>query len=337
MGLLYGSNGSSRKGIRRMQASHDLSHVSAVFDEDNLVACAGLVPVMALAQRAGLGALAGRHLRLKGPGAANAPAKVACLVAGMAAGADSIDDMDLLRHGAMTRLFGGLRAPSTLGVFLRSFTFGHARQLEAVATRFLAALAGRAPLLPGADAITFVDVDDTIKATYGYAKQGAGYGYSGVKGLNALIATASTPTSAPVIVGTRLREGSAASVRGAAKFVADAISAARAAGAGGPEGTAVVIVRADSAYYTADVVAAARRAGGPVLHHRRQQPLGAGGDHHDRRGRLDPDQVPAGGLGRAGRPVGLRRPGRRGPLHRLHLPPQAPAGHREADRAPGPD
>lgn len=244
-----------------MQLSHDLSQTSAVFDEDNLVACAGLVPVMALARRAGLGALVGRHLTLKGPGAPNAPAKVACLVAGMAAGADSIEDMDLLRHGAMTKLFGGLRAPSTLGVFLRSFSFGHARQLEAVATRFLAALAGRAPLLPDADAVSFVDVDDTIKATYGYAKQGAGYGYSGVKGLNALIATVSTPQAAPVIAATRLRAGSAASVRGAGKFVADAISAARAAGAGGPDGTGLVIVRADSAYYTHTVVAAARRAG----------------------------------------------------------------------------
>src|ERR1035437_4436821 len=76
---------------------------------------------------------------------------------------DSIDDMDLLRHGGMGRLFTGVRAPSTLGTFLRTFTFGHVRQLDAVASRFLAALAKNAPILPGADQCVYVDIDDTIK------------------------------------------------------------------------------------------------------------------------------------------------------------------------------
>src|SRR5450756_1373716 len=132
----------------------------------------------------------------------------------MVAGADSIDDMDLLRHGGMGRLFTGVRAPSTLGTFLRSFTFGHVRQLDAVAAGLVANLARLAPLLPGADQVAYVDVDDTVKATYGYTKQGAGYGYSGVKGLNALIATLSTPLAAPVIAATRLRGGSTNSAKG---------------------------------------------------------------------------------------------------------------------------
>ncbi len=92
----------------------------------------------------------------------------------MVAGADSIEDLALLRHGAMRRLFTGIRAPSTLGTFLRSFTFGHVRQLDAVASRLLINLAGQAPLLPGADKLAYVDVDDTLRQTYGYAKQGAG-------------------------------------------------------------------------------------------------------------------------------------------------------------------
>ncbi|MDQ3422665.1 MAG: hypothetical protein M3510_04605, partial [Actinomycetota bacterium] len=95
---------------------------------------------------------------------------------------------------------------------------------------------------------------------YGYAKQGAGYGYSGVKGLNALIAIASTPLSAPVICATRLRKGNTNSARGAARLVADALVAAKAAGAGGPHGTGLIILRADSAFYNHDVIAAARRA-----------------------------------------------------------------------------
>ena len=134
-----------------MRVSHAGPAVSATFDDPNLVSCAGLAPVLALAERAGLHRLAGEHVRPAGPGGVNARVKVPALVAGMVAGADSIDDMDLLRHGGMDRLFGGVRAPSTLGIFLRSFRFGHVRQLDAVAARFTANLARLAPLLPGAD------------------------------------------------------------------------------------------------------------------------------------------------------------------------------------------
>ena len=103
---------------------------------------------MALAQRAGLADLVSATLTLKATGGVNAHLKVPALVAGMVAGADSIDDMDLLRHGGMGRLFTGVRAPSTLGTFLRTFTFGHVRQLDAVASRFLISLAKNAPILP---------------------------------------------------------------------------------------------------------------------------------------------------------------------------------------------
>jgi len=211
---------------------------------------------MALAQRAGLGDLVADTLTLKAKGGVNAHVKVPALVAGMVAGADCIDDMDLLRHGGMDRLFDGVRAPSTLGTFLRSFTFGHVRQLDAVASRFLVALAKNAPILPGAGQGCYVDIDDTIKATYGHQKQGVGYGYTKVKGLNALLAIVSTPLSAPVIAATRLRRGGTNSVRGAARLVADALVTAKACGAGG-----LITVRADSAYYAHDVVAAARRGG----------------------------------------------------------------------------
>ena len=111
-----------------------------------------------------------------------AGAKVAALVAGMVAGADSIADMDLLRHGGMARLFDGVRAPSTLGTFLRAFAFGHVRQLDAVAARFLAGLSRQSPIISTGAPVTYLDIDDTVRATFGYSKQGAGYGYSGVKG-----------------------------------------------------------------------------------------------------------------------------------------------------------
>ncbi len=236
-----------------MRVCHDFS---AVFDDPNLVSCAGLAPVLQLAERAGLQRLVGEHVRLGEPGGVNAHLKLPSLVAGMVAGADSIDDMALLRHGAMRRLFTGVRAPSTLGTFLRTFTFGHVRQLDAVASRLLINLAGQAPLLPGADELAYVDVDDTLRQTYGYAKQGAGRGYTGVKGLNALLAIVSTPSSAPVIAAARLRKGSTNSARGAHRFVADALITAKKAGASG-----VLVLRADSAYYGHDVIAAALRQG----------------------------------------------------------------------------
>ena len=228
----------------------------AVFDDPNLVSCAGLAPVLQLAERAGLHELVDRHLHLDRPGGGNAQLKVPALVGGMVAGADSIDDMDLLRHGGMSRLVTGVRAPSTLGTFLRSFTFGHVRQLDAVHSRLLINLARQAPLLAGADELAFVDVDDTLKQTYGYTKQGAGRGYTGVKGLNALIATVSTRSAAPVIAAARLRRGSINSGKGSAKLIGEALGTARKAGA-----TGLVVLRADSAFYRRDVIETAMRHG----------------------------------------------------------------------------
>ncbi|MDP9433838.1 MAG: IS1380 family transposase, partial [Actinomycetota bacterium] len=243
------------EGHPRDATSHAPPGLSAAFDEPNLVSCAGLAPVLALGQRCGLASLVGSTLTLKAAGGVHASLKVPALIGGMVAGADSIDDMDLLRHGGMHRLFIGVRAPSTLGTFLRSFTFGHVRQLDAVAARFLARLARATPLLPGADQVAYVDLDDTVGQVHGYAKQGVGFGYSGVKGLNALIATVSTPTAAPVIAATRLRRGSVNSARGAARLVADALVTARACGAGGPTSAGLVLLRADSAFFTYDTLA----------------------------------------------------------------------------------
>jgi hypothetical protein len=237
--LVEGSFQAVTKGISLVQLSHRFSAVSAVFDEPTVVSAVGLVPVLALAERAGLRRLADELLSVPSDRGANAGLKVASLVEGMVAGADSIEDMRLLRHGGMGRLFRGCHAPSTLGSFLRVFRFGHVRQLDAVAARVTANLAP-APLLPGADQIVYVDVDDTVRQSYGYAKQGAGYGYTGVKGLNALLATVSTPLAAPIIVASRLRKGSAGSGRGAARLVADALQTTTGCG-----GTGLVIVRAD--------------------------------------------------------------------------------------------
>ncbi|GGK55674.1 hypothetical protein GCM10011509_00010 [Ornithinimicrobium pekingense] len=232
-------------------------NISAVFDDPNLIGTAGLVPVMGLAEKAGLPDLVGEHVNVPGSAGANADLKIGSLVAGMIAGADSIEDMDVVRHGGMGRLFAGHRAPTTLGTHLRAYTFGHVRQLDAVASRVLVNLTGIVPgLLAGADQVAYLDVDDTIRATHGYAKQGTGYGYTGVKGLNVQVATLSTPTTAPVLAATRLRKGNAASNHGAARLIADAVATARRAGA-----TGTLTVRADSAYYNHDVVAATRRAG----------------------------------------------------------------------------
>ena len=186
----------------------------------------------------------------------------------MVAGADSIDDMALLRHGAMGRLFERTYAPSTLGSFLREFRFGHVRQLDAVASRFLTALAGPTDLLTGSTAgMVLVDIDDSIIEVHGHAKQGAAFGYTRVRGLNMLLATASTSAAAPVVVAQRLRKGSCGSPRGAKRLVADALKTVRtlrAPKASNGQVLPPVLVRADSAFYGSPTVGAALRAGAQV-------------------------------------------------------------------------
>lgn len=254
-----------------MQASHAARSAAWSFDDPNLVSAAGLLPIVGLAEKAGLRGLADQGLSVPTDKGANAGLKVSSLVAGMVAGADSIDDMAVLRHGGMGKIFTSIYAPSTLGSFLRSFTFGHVRQLDAVASRLLIHLAGEAPIVPAPTdgEMVFVDVDDTIVEVHGPKKQGAGFGYSGVRGLNALLATASTEQTAPVIIGQRLRKGAAGSPRGAARIVSDALKTV----ARLPEmGSAPVLLRADSAYYGHATVAAARKAGADVSITARQDP-----------------------------------------------------------------
>jgi len=245
-----------------MQFKHAPAAVSAVFDDPNLVSAAGLVPMLRLARSAGLDELARERLSVPTDKGANAGAKVMALVAGMLAGADSIDDMNLLRHGGMGRLFDRTYAPSTLGSFLREFRFGHVRQLDAVASRVFANLAVDAPLLRAGDGErVMVDLDDTIIEVHGYQKQGAGFGYSGVRGLNALLATASTTSSAPVILAQRLRQGKTGSPKGAARIVGDALATlrrTRAATGARP------LLRADSAFYGHATVGTAIKAGADV-------------------------------------------------------------------------
>ena len=193
-----------------MQSSPAAAAVSSAFDDPNLIAYGGLEPVVRPAERCGLPALVGEHVRLPaskdGTGAFPA-AKLMSLVGGVAAGADSIDDMDGLRHGAMGPCVPECGPPSTLGLFPRLL---HPRECEATARRsrrFLPELARHTPLLPGADQAAYVDIYDTVRRTHGYVKQGAGYGYSKVKGLNALLGVVSTHLSALVIAATRLRKG----------------------------------------------------------------------------------------------------------------------------------
>jgi Transposase DDE domain group 1 len=250
-----------------VQVSHEFTPDSAVFDDDNLVSLAGLVPVMALAEQTALPALLADKVHIAEPkiksGSANPAPKLATLIAGMCAGADSIDDLDVVRSGGMKTLFGGGYAPSTIGTLLREFSFGHARQLESVLRQHLARLCDRVELLPGADVRAFVDIDSLLRPVYGHAKQGASYGHAKIagkqvlrKGLSPLVATISTDAAAPVIAGMRLRAGRSGSGKGAARMVAQVVATARAAGV-----TGQILVRGDSAYGTRAVVGACRRAG----------------------------------------------------------------------------
>jgi hypothetical protein len=248
-----------------MRLLHSAARTRAVFDNENVVSFAGLVPVMRLAQDAGLHELVAKRVRLGTSIGSNPAGKIATIVAGMVAGADSITDLDALRHGGIGELFGQVYAPSTLGSFLREFRFGHVRGLDSAARGLLVSLAERTPLLPGAESFTYVDVDSLLRRVYGHAKQGAGFGHTKIggypvllRGLSPLVATLSTPIAAPVIAATRLRGGRAGSARGAASLVAEALGAAVSIGAGShPHAT--VLLRGDSAFYTGTVVSTARR------------------------------------------------------------------------------
>ena len=245
-----------------MQSSYTFTVGSALFDEHNLVSAAGLIPVLELAEQTGLSKLIGEHVDLPSTrvasGAVNAAGKLSSIIAGMICGADCIDDVNVLRAGGTPRVFDEVYAPSTLGIFLREFTFGHANQLAAVARAHLAALTKRTPLLPGIEQRAFLDIDSLLRPVYGNAKQGASFGHAKIagrallrRGLSPLITTLSVPTAAPVIAEAWLRSGKTGSGRGAARQVKQAIGTARAAGAIG-----TIMLRGDSAFGTKKVIAA---------------------------------------------------------------------------------
>ena len=250
-----------------MQLSHRWAAARPLFDDENLVSCAGLVPVMELAEQAGLSQLLAAKVSIATTNVASAgvnPAgKITSIVAGMAAGADCIDDLDVIRTGGMPRLFGGVYAPATMGQLLREFTHGHTRQLASVAREHLVGLAELTECLAGIEERCFLDIDSLLRPTYGHAKQGASFGHTKIasrqvlrKGLSPLATTISTEQVAPMIAGIRLRAGKAGSGRGAASMVTEAINTARAAGAGNE-----ILVRGDSAYGTRAVIGAAMKAG----------------------------------------------------------------------------
>jgi hypothetical protein len=231
---------------------HSLDRVEVIFDDERAVADPGMILVGMAAQHLGLRELVDRHVDLgDAPGRANAGLKAVALVASLVAGGDSIDDIDALRAGSAGEVLGQwVPAPSTIGTFLRSFSFGHARQLDVVAGELLGR-AWSAGAGPGEGPVT-IDVDSTICETYGLAKQGARFGHTHVRGYHPLVAA----TSDSDVIGVRLRGGNAHSGRGAAGFVTESINRVRAAGATGP-----MIMRADSGFYNHKVVDACVKAG----------------------------------------------------------------------------
>jgi hypothetical protein len=235
------------------QSSRNLDALGVVFDDRNAVANGGLVLPMTLADRLGLKGLVddGVHLG-DAPGHANTGQKALALVASALVGGNCIDDAGVLRSGRADALLGTwVPAPSTLGTFLRSFSWPDARSLDKVAAEVLkrawAAGAG-----PGDGPLT-IDVDSSICTTYGLKKQGARFGYTSVRGLHPLLAAASGTGE---VLGARLRGGNAHTARGAASFLTEVFNRARAAGATGP-----LSLRADSGFYNHKVTEACQRSG----------------------------------------------------------------------------
>ena len=248
-----------------MRSSHSLDRLETAFDDDRLVANAGLLLPATLAQHLGLQQLVDAHLDLgAAPGRANVGDKLLTLIASALAGGDCIDDADALRAGGTASVLGcAVKAPSTLGTFLRSFRWGHVRQLDRV-TRELLARAWATGAGPGATPFT-IDLDSTICETYGLAKEGARHhGYTGVRGYHPLLAVAAG--SGDVLMA-RLREGRAHTARGAAHFLRETIGRVRAAGASGQ-----LTMRADSGFYAHAVVAVCRKLGVRFSITIRQQP-----------------------------------------------------------------
>lgn len=219
-----------------------LDAVDVVFDDERVVSDAGLVLCATVADRLGLGVLADRHVDLDGrSGSGNEGRKVMSLVMGMLAGVDTIDGCDLLRAGRTGRLLGfEPAAPSTLGTFLRSFTFGHVRQLDAVLDRALAA-AWKAGAGPGDERLV-IDVDSFVGQTFGASKQGASYGYTKICGYHPLLATRADTGE---VLHLRFREGAANTQRGIDRFCDELIARVGRAGAE----NAIKLMRADTGFH----------------------------------------------------------------------------------------
>ena len=226
--------------------------IQITFDDHRLVNNAGLLLPATLALNLGLRQLVDHHLDLgDAPGRANAGDKMMTLIASALAGGDCIDDADALRAGGTAGVLDcTVKAPSTLGTFLRSFRWGHVRQLDRV-SRELLARAWAAGAVPG-DASFTIDLDSTICETYGLAKEGARHhGYTGQRGYHPLLAVAAGPGD---VLLARLREGQANTARGAAHFLRETVGRVRHAGAKGQ-----LTMRADSGFYTHGVVSACRK------------------------------------------------------------------------------
>jgi len=235
-----------------MRSSHTVDRVDTAFDGTQLVADAGLLLPATLAAHLGLKGLVDRFLDLgRAAGRSNVGDKVLTLVMSALAGGDCIDDAAALRAGGTDRILGfSVKAPSTLGTFLRSFRWGHVRQLDAV-SRHLLARAWAAGAGPGNAPLT-IDLDSTICETYGLQKEGAlHHGYTHVRGYHPLLAVAAGTGD---VLMARLREGRANTVRGAAHFLAETIGRVRSAGA-----TGELTMRADSGFYAHAVVAVCRK------------------------------------------------------------------------------
>ena len=231
-----------------------LDGLQVKFDDERAVSDAGVMLVAVLAKRLGIEALAGRLVRLRRdrPGGANAGRKVMALLFAMVLGAASIDDCDLLRAGKTRRLLGGwMPAPSTLGTFLRAFTFGHVRQLDALLGQALVR-AWRAGAGPGEQRLV-VDVDSFVGEVCGRLKQGAAYGYTKVLGYHPLLATRADTRE---VLHIRLRKGSANTSKGMLRFTDELIARVTRAGASG-----VKLLRADSGFWNNKVFQRLEAAG----------------------------------------------------------------------------
>lgn len=233
-------------------ACQSLDGLDVMFDDERAVANAGLVLPATLAAHLGLEAAANELISLSGPGYFRPGRKAMTLVHSMIAGGDCIDDVDVLRAGETQGVLGHrVMAPSTCGTFLRSFTFGHVRQLDAWSELALTA-AWAAGAGPG-DAPMTIDIDSTICATYGYAKQGASFGYTKRRGYHPLLATRADTGE---VLHIRFRTGSANTGRGAERFVREVIGRVRRAGA-----TGALFLRADSGFWSKKVIKACRDHG----------------------------------------------------------------------------